>query len=64
MFKALVLMCVIETGICQEFEDIWGPYHTEKECKERSHQMANDIGSIFKDLNVEFKWKCDYEQSI
>lgn len=48
MFEALVLICLQGdiTKQCLEAADTYGPYKTEKECKERLGKMVYDLSMV------------------
>jgi hypothetical protein len=48
MFYAFILVCAanlnmeVDTTNCASFEDTWGPYNTETNCKIRANQMVSE----------------------
>lgn len=48
MLKAFVLACVLTSTEeqCVMFEDTWGPYFTEENCRIRVRQMSQELTVI------------------
>jgi hypothetical protein len=67
MFKAIVVVCsfMMMDGPCMHFEDEWGPYFTEKECKERIMEMTEVILITPKPLPPPhaYSYKCEIGES-
>ena len=71
MFTTYVVACALMVGQdikCTEFEDSYGPYHTEEECVARAIQMREDLIihlAIPSGLPHTFQYKCvESERSI
>ena len=51
MFEAFILVCAvninqeIDTNMCIDLADYWGPYKTEENCNIRTNQMASEAFS-------------------
>jgi hypothetical protein len=64
MFKAWVLVCALNSPEqCMTFEDRWGPYPTEAQCKARVEEMIEVIVPTMPTI-VEIKYRCELLDSV
>lgn len=64
MFTTWVMMCVLGAppDTCIEFEDTYGPYNTEEQCRERAVEAAAALGKFhlrnMPGVPLHFSYKC------
>lgn len=64
MFKAWVLVCALNSPTqCVTFEDTWGPYPSEQQCKARVEEMIKVIVPTMPTI-VEIKYRCENLKSV